>query len=108
MSEARLKRKIDLSNISAITVSKFGPEFVIHVNKEYDYRFCSENDKIQILSVLTKTILKETPTKQLMYYLSDQLYLETITKTKFDDKKKVSRASFVDKNEILMVDLEYF
>ena len=57
MNEARLKRKIDLRNISAITVSKFGPEFVIHVAKEYDYRFCSKNDKLLILSVLTKTIL---------------------------------------------------
>lgn len=33
-----IKRKIDVDKIKAITVSRIGTEFVIHVPEEYDYR----------------------------------------------------------------------
>jgi hypothetical protein len=35
---AAIKRKIDVEKIKAITVSKIGTEFIIHVPEEYDYR----------------------------------------------------------------------
>ena len=40
-SSAIMRRKIPLQKISALTVSKQGYEFVIHVPDEYDYRYCS-------------------------------------------------------------------
>ena len=88
MNDVRLKRKISLHNINAITVSNIGPEFVIHVSKEYDYRYCSDKKNI-ILNELVKTVLQATKKASIPCYLSDKMYLEDITKTKFDDKKKV-------------------
>jgi hypothetical protein len=35
----RVKRSIPLNLITGVTVSKYGNEFVIHVDSEYDYRF---------------------------------------------------------------------
>ena len=40
-SSAIMRRKIPLQKISAITLSRYGFEFVIHVPDEYDYRYCS-------------------------------------------------------------------
>lgn len=37
-----IKRKIDIEKIKAVTVSKIGTEFIIHVPEEYDYRFVLE------------------------------------------------------------------
>jgi len=34
-----IKRKIDLSAIKAITVGRFGKEFILHICDEYDYRY---------------------------------------------------------------------
>ena len=34
-----IKRKIDVDKIRALTVSRIGTEFVIHVPEEYDYRY---------------------------------------------------------------------
>lgn len=36
-----VKRRIGVEELAGITVSKMGQEFVIHVPKEYDYRFSS-------------------------------------------------------------------
>ena len=38
----KIKRKIPLSKIHSVTVSRLGYEFVIHVEDEYDYRFSCE------------------------------------------------------------------
>ena len=43
LSSLRIKRKISLAAIYALTVSRFGYEFTIHVPNEYDYRFSSLN-----------------------------------------------------------------
>ena len=40
-SSAIMRRKIPLQKILAITISKIGFEFVIHVPDEYDYRYSS-------------------------------------------------------------------
>ena len=36
-----IKRKIPANKISAVTISKMGSEFVLHVPDEYDYRYSS-------------------------------------------------------------------
>lgn len=38
----KIRRKIDISKIKAVTISRLGYEFVIHVPSEYDYRYSSE------------------------------------------------------------------
>ena len=38
----KIKRKIILSKINSVTISRLGYEFVIHVEEEYDYRFSCE------------------------------------------------------------------
>ena len=38
ISSIKIKRKIAIDKIAAITLSKKGDEFVIHVPDEYDYR----------------------------------------------------------------------
>jgi serum/glucocorticoid-regulated kinase 2 len=49
ISSVRIKRKIPLWKMFAVTVSRFGYEFVIHVPDEYDYRFRSEDFRERIL-----------------------------------------------------------
>lgn len=39
----KIKRKIRINNIFAVSVSNIGAEFVIHVPLEYDYRFQSSD-----------------------------------------------------------------
>ena len=41
LNSAIIRRKIEIRKISAVTVSRIGFEFVIHVADEYDYRFLS-------------------------------------------------------------------
>lgn len=38
---SEIKRKIPSNKIAALTISKVGSEFVIHVPEEYDYRYAS-------------------------------------------------------------------
>lgn len=40
-SFGRIRRKIPIEKISAISLSKLSSEFVIHVPSEYDYRYSS-------------------------------------------------------------------
>ena len=50
-NSAVIRRKIEIKRISAVTVSRIGFEFVIHVADEYDYRFLSlEKCEIPLLS----------------------------------------------------------
>ena len=46
---SRIKRVIPYTNVVGMTVSRFGSEFVVHVNKEHDYRFSSPNLKLKIV-----------------------------------------------------------
>ena len=47
-----IRRKIDVSKLSGITVSELSSEFVIHVRSEYDYRFGSPTKRNRILSTI--------------------------------------------------------
>lgn len=41
MSKKTLKRKIPITKVAGLTVSKIGSEFILHVPDEYDYRYSS-------------------------------------------------------------------
>lgn len=55
---SRIRRKISYSNVIAMTVSRFGSEFVVHVEKEHDYRFSSPNLKLKIVETLVDCFCK--------------------------------------------------
>ena len=43
LGSIRIKRKIPLNKIKAVTVSKLSDEFVIHVSNHYDIRYSSKS-----------------------------------------------------------------
>lgn len=50
-SFGRIRRKIPIEKISAISMSKLSSEFVIHVPSEYDYRY-SSFDKLPKMTII--------------------------------------------------------
>lgn len=67
----RIKRKIPYSNVRAMTVSRFGHEFVVHVDKEHDYRFSSPTMKMKIVETLVDIYCKYHKKKMALYYCDD-------------------------------------
>ena len=61
-------------DIAGITVSKLGQEFVIHVPKEYDYRFSTPENREKIFSVIAKGYM-EADNKKLAFWFKDDLNL---------------------------------
>ncbi len=68
ISSVRIKRKIPLYKIFAVTVSRFGYEFVIHVPDEYDYRFRSDDFRERILECLCDAYLSFNKKKLGFFY----------------------------------------
>ena len=83
----RIKRKIPYSNVRAMTVSRFSQEFVVHVDKEHDYRFSSPTMKLKIVENLVDCYCKYHKKKMPLYYYDD-LSLENFTTTIDDVEKK--------------------
>jgi hypothetical protein len=81
-----IRRKIDIEKIKAITVSKIGTEFVLHVPEEYDYRYASEKREKIIYSIL-KAYCAATKEK-MPIYAKEELSLVNVANTKEDKKKK--------------------
>lgn len=74
-----------------MTVSRFGSEFVVHVEKEHDYRFSSPNLKLKIVETLVECYCNFHQKKMALFYYDD-LSLEQYTTTIDDvdlNKKKV-------------------
>jgi hypothetical protein len=79
----RIKRRIPYNAITAVTVSRFGPEFVIHVEKEHDYRFSSQNLKMKIVENICRGFCSFLKKKLPLYYYDD-MTLEAYTTTLTD------------------------
>lgn len=86
----RIKRRLPYSNIRAMTVSRFGHEFVVHVDKEHDYRFSSPTMKMKIVETLVDLWCKSHKKKMPLYYCDD-LTLESFTTTIDDVGKNVKK-----------------
>lgn len=54
-----------------MTVSRFGHEFAVHVEKEHDYRFSSPNMKMKIVETLVDLYCKYHNKKMALYYYDD-------------------------------------
>ena len=50
-----LKRRIDITKVSGITLSDLSSEFVIHINDEYDYRYVSTDRRDEIIMMITRS-----------------------------------------------------
>lgn len=85
-----IKRKISLGKIDAITISRPGTEFVVHVPDEYDYRF-STDTKEDLIMHICMALKEYDPNKKLLFFFKDDLILEKFTTTKFDIEKKISK-----------------
>lgn len=83
----RIKRKIPLSKVSGLTVSRFGNEIVIHVENEDDYRFATHNLRNKFIEIIVDAISKALLRKTKIYYYDD-LALDQYTTTIVDIEKK--------------------
>lgn len=83
-----VKRRTSLSLVDAVTISTKGSEFVIHIDRENDYRFFIQdkrNDVVEALLHLICEVRKQAP--QLKVYEVDLLNLNGIT----TDKARAAR-----------------
>ena len=54
MKKNSVKRRIPYENLDAITLSTMSSEFVLHIKKDYDYRFLSFENKNLIIEYILK------------------------------------------------------
>lgn len=54
---SEVKRRIDADRIEAISFSKIGTEFILHVPSEYDYRYSSTDLRDRIIYFVLKPIV---------------------------------------------------
>lgn len=90
MSKKTLKRKIPLSKLAGITVSKLGTEFVMHVPDEYDYRYSSVTLRDIVLEMICKAYC-EFLKQKMPFFFKEEISLENFCTTKGDKKKTVNR-----------------
>jgi serum/glucocorticoid-regulated kinase 2 len=62
-----IRRKIDIDKIKAITISRIGTEFVLHVPEEYDYRYASSDKRDKIIYCILKGYCTITKAKMPIY-----------------------------------------
>ncbi|KRX09044.1 Protein kinase-like domain [Pseudocohnilembus persalinus] len=84
-----IKRKIELQSIQAITIGKFGKEFILHIANEYDYRYESQK-RDAILYQIVKAI-KQCTGNKIKLFQKDDINLAAFSTTKADKKKGVER-----------------
>jgi len=92
LSKTTIKRKIPVTKIVGITVSKMSSEFVLHCPEEYDYRYSSAERRDVILEMVTRAYINMTGNKKgLAFYYKEEINLTNWTTTKADKKKAISK-----------------
>lgn len=71
LKRVRVKRKISLLKIRAITISTTGFEFILHVPDEYDYRFISVERRNQIILLVLRHCCLLSRTKMPVFFKED-------------------------------------
>ena len=71
MKKTTLKRRIPYENLDAITLSTMSSEFVLHIKKDYDYRFLSFENKNVIVEYILKimSVVRNLCTMFQLYYV---------------------------------------
>ena len=98
---SEVKRRIDADRIEAISFSKIGTEFILHVPSEYDYRYSSTDLRDRIIYFVLKAHCGGKDKKMPIYY-RDELNLVFYAMTKEDKKKfgaKELKGKFVLHND---------
>ena len=98
----RIKRKIPLSKVIGLTVSRFGNEIVIHVEAEDDYRFATHNLRNKFIEAIVEAIGKGIEKHVKMYYYDD-LALDQYTTTIIDIENKCRKEAKCDP---ILVDID--
>jgi len=90
----RVKRRIDLKKVSAISVSNISSEFVIHVPSEYDYRYASPNKRDKILLAICRAYYTHINEPSLSFFFILEIDLIKYTTTEDDKENYISRIPF--------------
>lgn len=89
LKKRSLKRRIAISSIRGISLSKFSNEFVIHCNDlEYDYQYISERKK-KIIELVAKYYYIEKSSELKLYELETRS-LSTFVTTKKEKQKDIN------------------
>jgi len=91
-SVTKVQRKIPLLEIASITLSTISGEFVLHIPREYDYRFKS-NDKENVAKALKNGFAKISNGKVLPVQSieEEELLSQTVTKVQMRDMTSEER-----------------
>lgn len=85
-----IKRRTPLDRIEALTVSSKGSEFVIHIDKEHDYRFHSQDLRKEIVETLIYVLcVVKGYFKELKIYTVDLLNLNAVATDKNRAAQKI-------------------
>ncbi|KAL4427052.1 hypothetical protein ABPG74_001007 [Tetrahymena malaccensis] len=87
--QVRIKRRIPFNKIHAVTISRFGSQFIIHVPDEHDYLLQSDDFRQKIIEVLCYSYCTLLQRKMAFFY-KDDIVLMPFCTTKIDAKKKRS------------------
>lgn len=91
---SRVKRKIQVEKIKAITYSTISNNFVMHIPAEYDYYLCSPEAK-QIIRALLYAIEQVTPTPVSFFFVED---IDLFKYTRYEGQKGEKRPNVVPQN----------
>lgn len=86
LKDTDIKRRIQLDNIKGLSISRIGPEFVLHVPSEYDYRYAADKHRDKIIYYILKAARIRLQQKLPIYY-RDEMNLAMFSMTKEDKKK---------------------
>ena len=65
---SKVRRRIDIRKLTAITISTLSSEFVLHIESEYDYRLASDSKREKILLAICKSYAMNSKKKPLYFF----------------------------------------
>ena len=82
------KRRIDINNITGITISRISPQFILHCKgkDDYDYLYSSQN-RMKIIEML-EIIFEKVTRKELLFSIQNEKDLSKYIVGKRERKKK--------------------
>lgn len=81
-----VQRKILLTKLNGISISRTGTEFVLHVPEEYDYRYSSLEYRDKIVE-----LIKKLQKSELKLFQNDEYHLQSVVTTRVDKSKNISK-----------------
>jgi len=88
---SKIRRRIDIRKLTAITISTLSSEFVLHIESEYDYRLASDNKREKILLAICQSYAMNSKSKPLFFFFKDEFNLLSYTTTEENKKNGISK-----------------